>query len=348
MDNAEAKRTNKPKKTTFLVMAILFAIVAFGVIMLIVTLYTPPKETDISLQLKWIFNAGFAGDLVAKEKGMWKRIDVKVRPGGASISSITQVVSGQAEFGVATGDQLILAVAEGSPIIAIALAYQTNPLGWIVRADSGIKKPADLKGKTVGLSYIDDEPLFLAMIGNAGLHKDDVKVVRVGFDTSPFLKGDVDAFPVFRNTQGVEIARQLKKEGTETRIIGPEDVGTISYSNLYFVTKKFMKDHPEVVQEFVNGVIAGWRFAVEHPEETAVIVRKHDAQSSVSVSEASVRTTAGLVRPPDKDVRIGSMDDKGWESTVNVLVNSRQLKSTDVDIRSLYTMEFVNKAYDSK
>lgn len=127
--------------------------------------------SKVSLQLKWLYNAGFAGDLVAKERGFWNNLDVDIRPGGVGVDAIKTVLSGNAEFGVATGDQILLAAERGAPLVAIALVYQENPLAWIVKTASGIKTPSDLKGKRIGLTYIDDAPLFSAMMKKVRLKR---------------------------------------------------------------------------------------------------------------------------------------------------------------------------------
>jgi len=115
----------------------------------------PPKPPEVTLQLKWIFNSGFAGDIVAEQDSLWQNLKVKVAPGGMGIDPIKAVTSGKAQFGVATGDQLLLAIQEGAPVIALALVYQDNPLTWIVKTESGIQRPEDFRGKKVGLTFIE-------------------------------------------------------------------------------------------------------------------------------------------------------------------------------------------------
>jgi NitT/TauT family transport system substrate-binding protein len=163
----QAKRTKMKRLYVVIAVVILFIIT-------ILTGYSwsqHPKISKVTLQLKWIYNAGFVGDLVAKEKGFWKDegLDVTVRPGGVGTTPIRVVIAGDAEFGVATGDQLLFAAEEKIPIVAVALVYQQNPLAWIVRADSNIKSATNFKGKRIGLSFIDDEPLFNAMLAQVGL-----------------------------------------------------------------------------------------------------------------------------------------------------------------------------------
>ena len=302
----------------------------------------PPASERVVLQLKWIYNAGFAGDLVAKEKGFWNEqgLDVEVRSGGVGIAPIKVVVSGDAQFGVATGDQLLLAREEDVPVVAVALAYTDNPLAWITRTSSGIKTAKDFKGKKIGLTFIDDEPLFNALTARVGLNpKNDVQVVPVKFDTSPFLRGEVDAFPVYRNTQGIELAAELAKQGQETHVVGVADEKVVSYSNLYFTSKNFEAKHPDIVRKFVAGVLKGWAYAQEHPDEAAEIVAKYDRENKVDVIKQCVRATSKLVKPGASD-QIGKMTEAGWQSTQQILLEAKQLKKP-LDLGAAFNANYV-------
>lgn len=303
------------------------------------TAIAPPIEPRITLQLKWIYNAGFAGDLVADKKTGWPGLDVDVLAGGIGVDPVKAVTSGSAQFGVATGDQLLQAAEAGAPVVAIALVYQENPLSWIVREESGITGPAGLRARKVGVTFIDDEALFRAMLRRAGLTENDLTIVPVKFDPSPFTSGQIDAYPVFRNTQGVEIAKVLERQRINTRFVGPADVAVISYSNLYFTTREYIEKHPQVVEAFVKGVIEGWRFAQNEPKEAALIVATYDKDNSLDVIEASIRETNALVKLPTTD-RIGQMTKEGWEQTQDVLLQAGVLK-TRIDLEQLFTTRFV-------
>lgn len=326
------------KRRPLLVICLVSAIIIIGWLAMR-TGKTPIVTPHVKLQLKWIYNAGFVGDLIADKRG-WSGIDVEVVAGGISTNPIKVVTSGAAQFGVATGDQMLQAVEnEAAPIVAIALVYQENPLSWIVKDSSGIKQPADFRGKRVGLTFIDDEALFRAMLSRAGLSKQDLEVVPVKFDPSPFIRGDISAFPVFRNTQGVEIAKTLEKSGIPTSFVKPAYVGVISYSNMYFTTREYAKKHPKIVEAFVNGVLSGWQYAQDHPKEAAKIVAEYDKDNDIGIIEASVLATNELVKLPGTS-KIGIMTKSGWEQTQEILLASGILNKR-VDLDEIFTTEFI-------
>jgi NitT/TauT family transport system substrate-binding protein len=302
----------------------------------------PPAETPrVVLQLKWIYNAGFTGDLVAQDRHLWRGLDVSVREGGPAINVVNAVVSGQADFGVATGDQILLARENGAPIVAIALAYRRNPLVWITRRSEGINTARDLRGRTVGLTYIDDEPLYRAWVGRAGLNPEtDIRPTRVQFDLSPFLTGAVAAFPVFINTQGVELANRLGPDSVN--FVGPEDAGIRSYSNLYFTTTRLATERPEIVEKFVDGIRKGWALAADSPAVAVEIVSRYDRTTPPDIIRRSVEATNQLVHP-DSASQFGVMELSGWNSTETILREAGVLKDT-VDMGKVFTNRFLQNS----
>jgi NitT/TauT family transport system substrate-binding protein len=170
-----------------------------------------------------------------------------------------------------------------------------------------------------------------------------VDVVPVKFDTSPFLRGAVDAFPVFRNTQGIEMAEQLEKNGIKTNMVGPADHGVIGYSNLYFTTADFLQKHPDVVKAFIAGALKGWEYAQTHPDEAAEIVAKYDKENTIDVIKQSVRATNTIVKP-SANQRIGNMTREGWLSTQNVLLQAKQLREA-LNIDKLFINTYVDDFY---
>jgi NitT/TauT family transport system substrate-binding protein len=301
----------------------------------------PAKTPRVVLQLKWLYNAGFSGDLVAQDRHLWRGLDVSVREGGPAINVVNAVVSGQADFGVATGDQILLARENGAPIVAIALAYRRNPLVWITRRSEGIKTARDLRGRTVGLTYIDDEPLYRAWVGRAGLNPEtDIRPTRVQFDLSPFLTGNVAAYPVFINTQGVELANKLGPDSVN--FVGPEDAGIRSYSNLYFTTTRLATERPEIVAKFVDGIRKGWALAADSPAVAVEIVSRYDRTTPPDIIRRSVEATNQLVRP-DSASQFGVMELSGWNSTATILREAGVLKDT-VDMRRVFTNRFLQNS----
>jgi len=302
---------------------------------------TPSGQEATSLRLKWFFNAGFTGDFVAKDKGFWNNegIDVTIYEGGPNASPIQLVAGGSEEFGLATGDQIILARAKGIPVVAIAVIYQRNPLAFISLQESGITRPQDFIGKKVGLTYTDDEPLYRSMINKLGIDDKKIKETKVGFDYATFLNKEVDTYPVFENTQAIEI----QQKGFKINIINPSDYDIQSYSNLYFTTEEIIENEPEKVEKFLRGVLNGWNYAIENPDSALESVNRFAENINSNSNRASLAETLKLVKPTP-DTQVGMMTREGWQKTQEILLENKIL-AEPVDLNGVYTNEFLDEIY---
>ena len=157
----------------FWVLALLGALVACG--------QQPEDKTldEITVQLKWVHQAQFAGLYVAREKGYYAREGIKVNflEGGQGIDIAEAVISGKAQFGVVAPEDLLISRSRGAPLKAIAAIYRRSAVVFLAMADSHITRPHDFPGKTV------------ASVGEAGANRDlefqfHALVKKLGLDIS--------------------------------------------------------------------------------------------------------------------------------------------------------------------
>src|SRR5881396_2937697 len=95
----------------------------------------------VSMALNWVPDPEFGGIYAAREGGAFGRhnLDVDIKPGGAGAPTWQQVASGQAQFGVASADEVVIARASGADVVAIFAIYQTCPQGIMVHRSRGLK-----------------------------------------------------------------------------------------------------------------------------------------------------------------------------------------------------------------
>ena len=110
-----------------------------------------PALTPITVQLVWTHQAQFAGFYAADQNGYYtdEGLAVTLLEGGATVDHWNAVLDGAAQFGIAGGDELILARSEGKPVRAIATIYRRSPTVFISLKDAGITRPEDFAGKKV-------------------------------------------------------------------------------------------------------------------------------------------------------------------------------------------------------
>src|SRR5262245_10608327 len=124
---------------------------------------TPDKVT---LQLKWVPQAQFAGYYVARELGYYKDqcLDVTIRPGGLDIEPEEVVGKGAAQFGIGWQPGMLAARDRGIAVKAIAQVFEYSGMRLISWKTSNISGPEDLKGKTVAVWFAGNEFELLATL----------------------------------------------------------------------------------------------------------------------------------------------------------------------------------------
>ena len=222
-----------------------------------------PLEKVI-LQLTWYHEFQFAGYYAAQLKGFYQEegLEVEIRERKPGLLPVDAVLSGDADFGNATSDIMLLRM-QGKPVVALAVIMQHSPWVLLVRADSGITVPEDLIGKTVSMdmSYRDVE--IEAMFKNENISTGNMTVVRKEPGVENLINGTVDARVSYMTSQPFD----LQKQGFEARVLRPINYGIDFYGDTLFTTERQIRDHPQRVAAFRRASLRGWQYAMEHPEE---------------------------------------------------------------------------------
>jgi len=278
--------------------------------------------------LKWLINASTAGDIFASKQGYFARegLNVDVKAGGPERDAIRELELGYAQFGVASADQVIRAIAKGASVVVLAQLFQVNPLQWIYRAhDFSLKRIRDLAGKTVGITYGgNDETIMRALLATAGLGEDQVHLASVRYDYTPFLRDKVQVWPVYRNTQGVYLSDKLKAAGEPVAFFDPSAHGVRFVANSVVTSRKMLDQEPRTVRRFLRALLAGWRAALAPANEDAVIraVAQYDRDTTPAVMRRQLALTRQMVQP-DPSVPIGHIDTAAWRQTERIMVQQK-------------------------
>jgi diguanylate cyclase (GGDEF)-like protein/PAS domain S-box-containing protein len=264
----------------------------------------------VSLQLKWLHSFQFAGYYAAKEQGFYaqENLDVEIRESVAGISTVEQVLNGEAQYGVAD-TALLQERLSGKPVVVLASIFQHNPLVLVTLKKSGIVSPYELPGKRVMNNPGNDAPL-LAMYYETGVDSNKIVQVENTFDLNDLITGKVDAFSAYLTDQIDELTRQ----GVEFNIIDPRNYGVDFLGDNLFTTEQEITQHSERTQRFLRASLKGWDYALKHPEEIIqLILKKYNAKQRLS--EAHLRfeatETAKMILPDS--IPLGSTDVKRFQ-----------------------------------
>ncbi len=263
----------------------------------------------VRLRLKWLYNASFAGEIWGVETGLFHRegLAVSLLEGGPEQDAIKDLELGRAEFGIASGDQVIRAASKGAEVVVLAQVFQRNPLRWIYsRKRLGYLRPEGLAGLTVGVTFGgNDEAIFAALLNRASLPAGRVKIYGVHYDFSPFWKGQVDLWPVYYNTQGIVIADKMRRNGDEPGFLDPDRWGVRFVANSLVTSRRLAEEKPELVRRFTRAFVKAWREAMDeaNAERLGSILARYEKGVSPRLIARQIEATRELVAP-----RSG----KGW------------------------------------
>src|SRR4029077_14121828 len=138
-------------------------------------LFAPPQPAaPLVLQLKGLADAQSAGFFVAQAKGLYRQagLDVTILPGGPDITPSEVLAAGKADVAVDWMPSALATRDKGAPLVNIAQIFQHSGLQLACRRDSGIRRPADFKGKKIGVWFAGNEYPFLAWMAKLGLRTD--------------------------------------------------------------------------------------------------------------------------------------------------------------------------------
>ncbi len=284
-----------------------------------------------------MFNVSTTGDLYADVNGLFTAagLDVTVKAGGPERDAIKELELGYAQFGVASADQVIRALAKGARVVVLAQLFQVNPLQWIYRSEEGIlETPADLRGKTIGITYGgNDETIMRTLLAKAALKESDVNLFSVRYDYTPFFRRQVDIWPVYRNAQGPIIAQKLQTEGEGIAFFNPADFGVQFVANSVVTSTRMLESRPEVVRKFVTALLDGWRQSLDpaNRERTIEVLEQFDKDTAREILVEQLAITRGLILPP-ADTAVGTIDRAAWRQTEEIMLTQGQKIDAPVQV----------------
>lgn len=286
----------------------------------------------LNYRLKWLFNASVAGDIYADTQGYFAKegLLVNVKEGGPEKNAIKELELGLADFGVASADQVIRAKDKGAKVVVIAQIFQINPMQWIYRDTiAPITTLSELKGHKIGYTFGgNDETIMKTLLAKGGVSEKDVNITGARFDFTPFLRGKVDIWPVYRNSQGVILTSRMADAGEGVRFFNPAEFGVNFVANSVVTSEKMLKNHPETVAKFQRALLAGWTEAMDPAHEDAVVqaINEKEKGNKPEITRLQLQATRDLVAP--KGAVIGAIDKGAWMQTEAIMLEAKQIKKS--------------------
>jgi NitT/TauT family transport system substrate-binding protein len=278
----------------------------------------------VTIQLKWVTQAQFAGYYVAKAKGYYKDadLDVTINPGGPDVAPPQVIAGGGADVVVDWMPSALASREKGVPLVNISQTFKKSGLELTCRADTGIKTPADFKGKTLGVWFGGNEYPFLAWMAKLGLKTDGspggVKVIKQGFNVDPLLQKQADCISTMTYNEYWQVIDAGYKP-SQLVVFKYSDEGVATLEDGLYAMEPKLKDKAFVdkMAKFVKASEKGWEYARSHDKEAAKIVLDADTTGAQTLhhQEQMMGEIAKLL-----DTGNGKLDPKDYDRTVEVLL----------------------------
>jgi len=303
------------------------------------------RVEEVSYRLKWLYNVSVVGDLYADVYGYFAKngLKVNVKPGGPERDALKELELGHAQFGVASADQVLRAVAKGAPIVVLAQLFQVNPLHWIYRPDkTPFSGPADWKGKTIGVTFGgNDEAIMRALLARYRIAENEVTLFSVRYDYTPFYEGRVAFWPLYLNAQAVIIGDKLAQAGEPFDVISPDRLGVKFVANSVVTTREMLEKHPDTVARFLAALRQGWQDALDpQNEERAVqVLLQMDRETPAAVVRRQLAVTRDLMLPAP-GTAFGTIDLDAWKQTAEIMA-AQQLIPPQPNLESVLMTDLI-------
>lgn len=278
----------------------------------------------VTLQLKWVAQAQFAGYFVAKDKGFYKEagLDVEIRPGGPDIAPEQVIAGGGADVIVDWMGGALAAREKGVGLVNIAQPFKKAGMQLVCPADGPVQTEADFKGKTLGVWFYGNEYPFYAWMNKIGLSTDGgadgVTVLKQSFDVQPLIQKQADCISVMTYNE----YWQLIDAGYKTK-----DLIVFNYSamgndlmedGLYALESKLKDPAFEATMvKFVAASMKGWEYALANVDEAAGIVMDNGGQDE-NHQKRMMGEVAKLIGNPD-----AKLDPAVYERTAQALLDQK-------------------------
>jgi NitT/TauT family transport system substrate-binding protein len=309
---------------------------------------TSTTPDQVSLQLKWVTQAQFAGYYAALKQGFYaeENLDVTIKPGGPDIAPEQVVASNQAQFGINWLANLLSVREQGTPLVNIAQIYTNAGMREISWKDSNINTPADLRGKKVGIWFFGNEFTLLATLNKYGIDKDtDVTLVQQPFDMTLLLNREVDAAAAMTYN---ELYQVLSAGHTinELNIIDPNLEGTAMPEDGIFVREDWIQDpkNKDIAARFLRASFKGWAYCRDNVMACVDIMLEYDAPGGAEAQKWQMEEVNKLIWGDnlDKNTKIGYLDPEIFKRSAETALTFGITKELATD--AAYTHEIWNLA----
>ncbi len=296
------------------------------------------SEQTIRLPMGFIPNVQYAPFYVAVEKGYFAEAGIEIEfDYSFETDGLAVVGANQTQFALVSGEQVLLARAQGIPIVTVVGWYQEYPIAVVAKVESGISTPADLAGKKIGLpglfgaNYIG----LRALLNHAGVAESEVTLDSIGFNQVEALATDQEQAVVgYFSNEPI----QLRAQGYEVTEILVADYVQLA-SNGIITNEETISSQPELVRGMVRAFLRGLADTIANPDEAYEISKKY-VENLAEADETVQKEVLAASIAYWKAETLGHSEPVAWENMQKVLLDMGLLTAS-LDLSKAFTNDFI-------
>ncbi|MDJ0983676.1 MAG: ABC transporter substrate-binding protein [Kiloniellales bacterium] len=303
---------------------------------------------EVTLQLKWVTQAQFAGYYVAQEKGFYDEVglDVTINPGGPDISPPQVIAGGGADVIIDWMPSALASREKGVGLVNIAQPFKRSGMMLTCRKETGIKAAADFKGKTLGVWFFGNEYPFLSWMSQLGIPtkggSDGVTVLKQGFNVDPLLQKQADCISTMTYNEYWQVI-DAGIPADDLLVFKYEDEGVATLEDGLYVLEDRLSDAAfvERMARFVKASMKGWDWARENQKEAALIVLENDA-TGAQTEKHQIRMMGEINKLTEGSD--GKLDPADYDRTVKTLLSGGSDPVITKEPEGAWTHAVIDKA----
>ncbi|MCC9623858.1 ABC transporter substrate-binding protein [Thalassospira sp. MA62] len=247
------------------------------------TSYSAMAADEVTLQLKWVTQAQFAGYYVALDKGFYEEadLDVTINPGGPDIAPPQVIAGGGADVIIDWMPSALASREKGVPLVNIAQPFAKSGMMLTCLKETGVEGPEDFPGRTLGVWFFGNEYPFLSWMSKLDIPTDGgengVTVLKQGFNVDPLIQKQADCISTMTYNEYWQVI-DAGIPAEDLKVFKYEDQGVATLEDGLYVMEDNLEDPAFVdkMSRFVDASMKGWMWAKDNPEDAAMIVLDND------------------------------------------------------------------------
>ncbi len=306
---------------------------------------------DVTLQLKWVTQAQFAGYYAALEQGYYddENLNVTIKPGGPDIVPEQVVLGNQAEFGINWLDNTLATRDQGGEIVNIAQVFARSGMTEVTWKDTGLDSIEKLEGKKVGVWLGGNEhKLFAALTKNGIDPQTDAEIVAQPFDMNLFLNREVDAAAAMTYNELAQVLEVKNPDSgelytlDELNVMKMSDLGTGALEDGIFVREDWIADeaNQDIATRFLKASFRGWIYCRDNPDDCVQYVLDEGPTLGEGHQRWQMNEINKLIWPFEGG--IGIMNEADYDTTAQIAQDYDIVKNDPGD--GVFTTEFAEAA----